>query len=455
MELGFDTVGNATLICYDRGPVLATDPWIAGSAYFGSWRLAYEIPPEQYEAVSACPYVWFSHAHPDHLNPESLPLFRHTQILLPDHVGGRVFRYLQGEGYRVTVLKDKTWFQVSPRIRVMSIADYNQDAVLLVDIGGQLLVNLNDANAARGWGQTVRRLVKKYPVAFLLSLTGFGDADMINFYDEDGNYILPSAAKRAPVGKSLAEKMRFFGTRFAIPFSSLHHYQRQDSVWANQYVTTLADYPVGFDPAAGELLPAFIRYDCLRQQYTELNPPPCPDQVYPPEAFGDSWAEPLEKEDIPKIQRYFRQIEHLQTFLDFIRVRIGGKEVVVELADGRYQRGITFEAPRQSFMTAIEYEIFDDLLIGNFMKTTLHGKLQVPQFRQDFTPYVAKYADNGLAKTHEELQAYFREYRRRNPVHFLHATLQRRAADVVRTCFPPESLAYRLCKTAYKAVHKG
>lgn len=35
MDLGFDTIGNATLICYDRGPVLVTDPWVRGSAYFG------------------------------------------------------------------------------------------------------------------------------------------------------------------------------------------------------------------------------------------------------------------------------------------------------------------------------------------------------------------------------------------------------------------------------------
>ena len=37
MQLGFETIGNATLIAFDEGPVLATDPWISGSAYFGSW----------------------------------------------------------------------------------------------------------------------------------------------------------------------------------------------------------------------------------------------------------------------------------------------------------------------------------------------------------------------------------------------------------------------------------
>jgi len=28
-ECGFETVGNATLILHDGGPLLATDPWIS------------------------------------------------------------------------------------------------------------------------------------------------------------------------------------------------------------------------------------------------------------------------------------------------------------------------------------------------------------------------------------------------------------------------------------------
>lgn len=50
MELGFDTIGNATVIAYDREPVPVTDPWIAGSAYFGSWGLSHPLrwPPSQF-----------------------------------------------------------------------------------------------------------------------------------------------------------------------------------------------------------------------------------------------------------------------------------------------------------------------------------------------------------------------------------------------------------------------
>src|SRR6266571_6622242 len=44
-------------------------------------------------------------------------------------------------------------------------------------------------------------------------------------------------------------------------------------------------------------------------------------------------------------------------------------------------------------------KILDHLLIGNFMKTTLHGKWPESRLYPEFSPYVAKYADNGRART--------------------------------------------------------
>ena len=42
--IGFETIGNATVTCFDDVPVLSTDPWIDGSPYFGSWGHPTEIP---------------------------------------------------------------------------------------------------------------------------------------------------------------------------------------------------------------------------------------------------------------------------------------------------------------------------------------------------------------------------------------------------------------------------
>ena len=115
MDVGFETVGNATLICHDRFPVLITDPWITGTAYFGSWTFWHDIPEEQLQSIRHAHYAWISHGHPDHLNRDSLPHLRDKIILLPDHVGGRIAADLKEEGYRVQVLRDRTWYKSTIR----------------------------------------------------------------------------------------------------------------------------------------------------------------------------------------------------------------------------------------------------------------------------------------------------------------------------------------------------
>src|SRR5438105_2103192 len=76
VDLGFDTAGNATLIVYDHGPLLVTDPWTDGPAYFGSWTHAYEIGEEQRQAIRDARFVWISHGHPDHLSNRSVEALR-------------------------------------------------------------------------------------------------------------------------------------------------------------------------------------------------------------------------------------------------------------------------------------------------------------------------------------------------------------------------------------------
>ena len=57
-------------------------------------------------------------------------------------------------------------------------------------------------------------------------------------------------------------------------------------------------------------------------------------------------------------------------FLDFINLKVGGKNNIIEFSKKGFNRGLTFEAPRASLMASINYQVFDDILIGNFMKTT-------------------------------------------------------------------------------------
>jgi hypothetical protein len=441
---GFETIGNATLIVHDGEPLLATDPWIAGEPYFGSWGMSHQIPPEILDRIKRSRFIWFSHGHPDHLNADSLDLVSDRQILLPDHVGGRIAGPMIESKLNVRILPTKQWVELSPNVRVMCLPDYNQDATLLVAMGDRLIVDLNDGGAL-GYRLFIRRLSRAFKRRYLLALRNYGDADMMNLWDDKGRFLPPPAANKPSVGRMYEELLRSFSGTHAVPFSCFHAYQRSDSVWASRYSTPLAAHYQGYGYRGADLLPAFVRVDFERDSVTELNPPQAPAIVKDPAAFGDDWSESLEKDELTACAAYFKRKAHLSQTLGFVNLRIGGRTDTVVL-NPALKTGLTFECPRNSFVKAIKWEIFDDLLIGNFMKTTLHG---LNGLYPDFTPYVAKYADNGRAQSEEELRSYFKAYRERSTAEFLLTRLHFRADAAFRRQFSRESGIFRAAKRVY------
>ena len=441
----FETVGSAIVIAYDDRPVLTTDPWIDGGAYFGSWGLDYEIPSLQMQAIRDAKYHWFSHGHPDHLSIASLPLLTKGEFLLSDHYGNRIRRDLEAAGYRVRVLPEQEWVQLSKGIRVYSIANRNQDSMLLIDVNGRLVINQNDSG---DYGESfrVRRIAKGFKEVYMLQLHGWGGADMLNLFDPSGRKLTSIDDKRRPIAPRAQRSARAMGASKAIPFSSFHRYRREDSAWANDLIPELEDYHT--DSVAGwpQVLPAFVRVNCETDEITPINPRRAPCTLRTPEDFGDSWSDPLSAEDKASIQRYFAAREALRDRFGFITVSAGGSSTTIALNPDKRKIGIGFEAPRNSLMACIEHELFDDLLIGNYMRTTLYN---VPGLYPYFTPYVAKYADNGGAKTNQQLARYFGHYYLRDPIAHTLKLFSDASEMVVRKTLPEDSGTFRLAKRIY------
>jgi hypothetical protein len=154
----------------------------------------------------------------------------------------------------------------------------------------------------------------------------------------------------------------------------------------------------------------------LRDDYRRIEPKSNEGVTAKPEEFGDDWNEPLRDGDAATLRSYFQRFEHLKGRFGHVTLRVAGVDCVVDISMG-IDRGVTFEVPRNSLMSAIEWNAFDDLLIGNFMRTTLHGdwwgKQGTDALYPHFTPFVTKFGDNGNARTKDELRAYFAEYLRR------------------------------------------
>ena len=421
--IGAQTIGNATVIAYDKVPILSTDPWLGSDhyAYFGSWYLPYEIPENIHNDILSSKYIFFSHGHPDHLNPDSIHKFKNNTIVLGDHVGRRMYDDLKSRGYKVIILKERVWTELSKNVSVMSVSTKIQDTILIIKVKDDVFINLNDAGPMSH--RFIKKVVKGYKRKFLLSISGWGDADMINFYDKENNFIEPLAAKKHPVGDYLSLIAKLFDANYVIPFSSFHEYQREDSVWANKYVTPMQEYKNGIHKDITFVDPfAFIN----SEKDGDIKSLPLKKRgltVKKAGDFKDNWSDLLETEDKIIIKEYFDKFEELQDKVGFINFVVGKQDFNLKMK-GPIERGITFELPRNSLVEACKYSIFDDLLIGNFMKTQLHNLRSLYDPVINFNNIVPKYGDNGLAYTKEDLIRYEKEYAKRMGIEYFYDLLQ-------------------------------
>ena len=421
MQLGFETIGNATIIIHCNGPLLTTDPWIYGEPYFGSWKMSHEIPDKQLININKSKYFWISHGHPDHLDLTTLDYHKDKTILIGNHYGNRIKNDLTENGFKVNVLKYNSWERISENVSVKCITDYNQDSILLVRMLDNLIINTNDSSS-RGWSNIVKKEITNAKRSFFTCLSGYGDADMFNIYDENDNFIGKDppeiVRENFKVGKSIQSLLENYDADFFIPTSSFHKYQREDSIWADAYTTKIEEYSIGFDSNNKILLNPFIRFDLISDTLIEINPDEKPALVKSPMDFGDNWSDDLDKNDFMQIENYFNKIEILKSRIDFITFNVGNTEKTISFNNKSNTKGLVFSVPRNSLMTAIRYKIFDDLLIGNFTKVKFIGSwpYKWPLY-YDFCPLVPKYSDNGSVNNKSELRYYFFFYFKRNMIY--------------------------------------
>ena len=128
-------------------------------------------------------------------------------------------------------------------------------------------------------------------------------------------------------------------------------------------------------------------------------------EVKSPELFGDNWKDELTSSEKKIIENYFLKFTSFKKKIGFVSFVVGGKELNIKL-DGPSPKGISFELPRNSLLTACKNSIFDDLLIGNFMKTKLYNLNSLYDRSANFTKEICKIGDNAKAYSEEDIRKY-------------------------------------------------
>lgn len=459
MHEKFETLGNATLQFFADGrPVLATDPWLVGTCYFGSWALDHALTEEQIANVVNSDYIWISHGHPDHMHHESLDLLpAGKKFLLPDHYHPEIKNFLIEKGFSVTVLKYREWFQVAPTVSVMCLDNINQDAILIARVGDALVINQNDSPIA-GEESFLRNLVKRHPneKTYLAALCSI-DADMFNFVDESGRSIAGPPDERKPGAIwTVARGADRMGVKNFCCSSSQHIYVRPDSIWANDYRISWADMRRHWSRPNVRLIEPFVMVDLVTGTVTanEREHLGGDRSQISTNTGDDDWNATLRPEEWTVVEGFFRKFELIRKHVDFIEVVVGGETGRFDLnpvnAGQPSSRGIRFYAPRQSFMETMTWGFFDDLLIGNFMKVHLTNTSLYPRF----TPLVAKLGGNAKVYTKAEYAKFRWRYFRRNPLGTLAYLLEPEKNYVIMPWFRERAESFGL-KKPLKYVYRS
>ena len=417
----FETLSNASiLVCEDGRPVLATDPWLSGTCYFGSWALDHPLSDSQIAMMKQADYYWISHGHPDHLHHESLAaLPRGKKMLLPDHYSSEIAGSLRAEGFEVTILKYRQWFSLSPDIRIMCIDNMNQDGILLIEVGESLLVNLNDSPLC-GEARFIRGIIRQHEKekTYLFALCAI-DADMFNFVDEAGASLAgpPNERKRGMIWRT-ARIAEALGVGSFCVSSSQHIYIRSDSKWANPFRVTFADIQAHWHRPLIRIVEPFVTVNLATGVVIRNHPDQTSDTSQITEQTGeDDWNERLSEDEWRKVEAFMSKFQLVRRHVDFVTFVVGGESRRVSLNKSvakvpHRSRGIEFTVPRRSLMETVTWGYFDDLLIGNFMKTRLINTQLYPRF----TPLVAKIGGNAKVFTRAEYIRFIGRYLRRNPL---------------------------------------
>tara|TARA_Y100000768_G_scaffold386934_1_gene376626 strand:- start:1228 stop:1878 length:651 start_codon:yes stop_codon:yes gene_type:complete len=208
----------------------------------------------------------------------------------------------------------------------------------------------------------------------------------------------------------------------------------------NKFTTPLKKHYEGFNNKEGEMLPAFIIWDTIKEKYTEINPSTNSDIAKSASDFGDNWNDDLDEEDKSLIKNYFNKFSHIKEKFGLFSFKIGKSELNLKFSGKK--EAIEFNTPRNSLVFAVKHNIFDDLLIGNFMKIKL---INVPSLYPDFTPYVTKYGDNGLSYSKEELEKYF-DYYKFNSANYWLDYLKIKSENIIRPRLEKYKSAYYLAR---------
>lgn len=342
MQTEITFVNHASVVIRHGDIALLSDPWYGGDAFHKGWNLLVETPEDTARALlGGITHIWLSHEHPDHFSVRFFQSFgpllrdRDIPILFQTTRDKRVRTFLEGIGLRVIELPFDTAVDIGGGVCVTCLKDGFYDSGLLVEAGGEKILNLNDCEVT-----TAARAAEVFavtgPVDVLLTQFSFaawkGGPDNTAWRQEAAEEKL----------NTVALQIDRFSPRHVIPFASFVYFSNRRNFYLNDAVNRPRDVADRFADSPAHIIPM--------QPGDVFDGRPDPARIEAALAFWDARYDALEKaplnhydpvpaEELAKANRaWVRRIRANNSVLLMRAIRrlspIGGlKPVVIELDD--------------------------------------------------------------------------------------------------------------------------
>ncbi len=380
MKHRLKTVGHATLLLFeDDKPLIATDPWLIGSAYWRSWWLEKYPTEEEFNQVKRAEYVYITHSHPDHFHYPTIRKLGKPSTLHPRFPRYELTEFLESNDFPVKVLEPWHWYNLSEEVKIASIPSPIDDSILILETPNAYVANLNDAVPRINLLKFIRSemLTKDKPLVMLKSYSPASIASAI--YREGVQTQMKDKKDYAETAMRLAQAL---GANYFVPFASQAFFSRSDSKWANDYKVTYEDLKHYWSDKNVTPCELFAEIDLdtfsVSSSYSNVNralDDTKRQKVAEREDEEENFILPADFAD--KLQKYMGEIYFLRTFFRRgigWKITTSGKAFFYNTKTGKVENGIPedydviISLPDKVLYESLENNVLTDLGITMFIK---------------------------------------------------------------------------------------
>ncbi len=231
-------INHAGFVLSSGATNLLIDPWLEGRSFNNSWELLSK-GVFSYQDFARVRYIWFSHEHPDHFQPQNLrkidaELRAQIVVLYQPTRDRRVISYCRSLGFADCIELGPEWKTLDGGLQVFcQKADFGDSWLAARDQRGKTLVNLNDCVFSHDSGL---RAIKKVVGDVDLLVTQFSIASWWGNPDDEEPWRRAAQVQLDQVTR----EVEALGPRQLLLSASFVRFCHAENAYMNAYANSVA-----------------------------------------------------------------------------------------------------------------------------------------------------------------------------------------------------------------------